>query len=377
MDGAGIGRFLDGFFSDDAHIDRNKWNYADGCLLLAARALYEATGERKYADYVLAYAARYVGRDGTIFTYRPEHHKLDDILPGRGLLFACERMGDGRYLTALRALEKQLETQPRTASGNYWHKDIYPHQVWLDGLFMAQPFRAELDAFRGRADSLPDILSQFETVRKVMRDERTGLYVHGWDESRAAFWADPVTGRSKNVWLRAMGWMLMALADTVEAAGPDARERLSPLGAFLREALDALLVWRDPETGLFWQVVDRPDLAASGNYLETSGSAMTAAAILKGCRLGLLPEGTYRPAAESILAGLARYRLAMRDGAPVLAGTCAVAGLGPERGRRDGTAEYYFSEPVADNDNKGVAALGMAWAQYLMLTGKENANHEC
>ncbi len=365
--GERIWRYLRLIYSDDARIDRNKWNYADGCLLLAAKQIFDATGLSRFRDYVLRYTDRYVRGDGTIATYRPEDRKLDDILPGRAVLFALRETGEDRYRLALETLEAHLEAQPRTSSGNYWHKKIYPHQVWLDGLFMAQPFRAELDAFHGRRECLPDILSQFENVRRYMRDEKTGLYVHGWDESRTAFWVDSSTGRSKNVWLRAMGWFLMALADTVEAAGPDMRGELEPLGKQLREALDALLPWQDRETGLFWQVADRPDLHKLGNYLETSGSAMTAAAILKGCQLGLLPEERYRPAAEKALEGIARERLAERDGALVLTGTCAVAGLGPERGRRDGTCEYYFSEPVADNDNKGAAALAMAWAQEILL----------
>lgn len=363
-----VERFIDGFFADPGHIDWGKWNYADGCLVLAARQLYEATGRREFRDYALRYTDRYVGADGSIATYRPEHHKLDDILPGRGILFALRETGEARYRLALGSLERQLAEQPRTGCGNYWHKDLYPHQVWLDGLFMAQPFRAELDGLRGSRENLADILEQFANVRKYMRDEKTGLYVHGWDESRSVFWADPATGRSKSIWLRAMGWFLMALADTAEAT----EEAAGPLGVQLREALDALLHWQDPETGLFWQVADRPDLRDRGNYPETSGSAMTAAAIWKGCRLGLLPAERYAPAAEKILAGIARERIVERDGSPVLTGTCAVAGLGPEPGRRDGTADYYFSEPVTDNDNKGAAALAMAWAQER-LWNKENS----
>ncbi len=367
LDEAKLRRFIDGFFADNSHMDWNKWNYADGCLLTAARQLYQATGRRGFRDYVLRYTDRYISKDGVIYTYRPEDLKLDDILPGRAVLFALGETGEERYALALTALEKQLENQPRTRSGNFWHKKIYPNQVWLDGLFMAQPFRMALDTSRGGNDHAGDILTQFENVRKTMRDERTGLYYHGYDESRSVFWADPVTGCSKNIWLRAMGWFLMSLADTVEEAGPGERGRLASLGNILREAIDALLVWRDPDTGLFFQVVDRPDLRDRGNYTETSGSAMTAAAVFKARRLGLLPAERYIPAAEEILAALVRDRIVEKGGKPVLAGTCAVAGLGPEKGRRDGTAEYYFSEPVVDDDNKGVAALAMAWAQYLLL----------
>ncbi len=365
MDTQKLQSYIDDFYRDLGRLNLDKWNYADGCAAVAATQLYAATGDRKFRDYALAYADSFVASDGTIRTYRPEEYRLDDVLPGRALIFAYKETGEKRYMAAVEKLLKQLETQPRTASGNYWHKKIYPHQIWLDGLYMAQPFRMEAEALTGETSQYLDICEQFEHVRVLMRDEKTGLYYHGCDESRSIFWADPVTGCSKNFWLRAMGWYVMALADTVEAMDRHVYDYMRPMQDTLRDALRSMLHFADPETGLLYQVIDKPELR--GNYLETSGSAMTAAAIFKACRMELILEEKYRPGAEKILSSLIDNRLVEKDGQLKLTDTCAVAGLGPDVGRRDGTVGYYLSEPVVDDDVKGAAALFMAYAQYLML----------
>ena len=347
-------QYIDGFYFDEYRLKQDKWSYDDACVLLGAIQMYKATQREEFRDYVLRYTDRYVSAAGEIYTYRPEDRKLDDIL-------------GGRYRKALSRLWEQLESQPRTASGNYWHKNIYPDQVWLDGLYMAQPFRAAFDTKFGKKNSYIDIVTQFYNVRKAMRDPKTGLYYHGYDESRRAFWADKKTGLSKNVWLRAMGWLLMALVDTAEEMDSKVYDCIRPLQDFYREAVKALLAYEDPETGLWYQVVDRADLRDSGNYLETSGSAMAAASIFKACRLRLILMEKYRPSAEKVMDTLISRRLVSRDGRLALTGNCAVAGLGPKPGPRDGSVEYYFSEPVVDDDNKGAGALTMAYAQYLLL----------
>lgn len=356
-------RYIDLFYSEPQRIRWDKWNYADGCLMVAAQQLYQATGKEKFRDYILRYTDSYVTQDGGIRTYRGEDYKLDDVLPGRALLFAWEETGQERYRLAIERLLLQLEEQPRTSGGNYWHKKIYPNQVWLDGLFMAQPFRMAYDTRYGKKERYPDICRQFANVRRSMRDEKSGLYYHGYDDSRTIFWADPASGCSANFWLRAIGWYLVALADTIEEMDRSVYDLMRDLQDQLKESLKALLAYRDPKTGLFYQVVDRAD--QKGNYLETSGSAMVAAVIFKGCRLGLLLGEKYLPYAEQILNSLIEDRIQEKDGKLALAGTCAVAGLGPEPGRRDGSVEYYLSEPVVYDDNKGSAALFMAYAQYL------------
>ena len=314
MDFEKLNRFINVFFADDSRLQWDKWNYADGCLALAAVQLYEATGQEKFKTYALNYADRYVLADGTIRTYRQEDYKLDDVLPGRALFFAWKQTGDERYHKAIESLGTQLAGQPRTASGNYWHKKIYPNQVWLDGLFMAQPFRMTLDASRGSKDQYLDVCNQFENVRKNMRDPKTGLYFHGFDESKSIFWADPESGCSQNFWLRAMGWYLVSLIDTMEEMDRHVYDYLRPLQDTLREALQSILKYQDPGTGLFWQVIDRADLASEGNYLETSGSAMVAVTIFKASRLRLILGEKYLPAAEKILDSLIRDRIVRRGG---------------------------------------------------------------
>ncbi len=361
--------YIDLFYSELERLDMNKWNYADGCVLSAAEQLFEATGDSKFRDYILRYADCYVLPDGSIRTYKPLEYKLDDVQPGRALLFAYRETGEERYILAAKNLLGQLERQPRTASGSYWHKKIYPEQVWLDGLYMAQPFRMAYDTRYGKKDAYTDICRQFENVRRNMRDPDTGLYYHGFDESRSVFWADRKTGLSGSFWLRSIGWLLMALTDTAEEMDRRVYDCLRPLQDMYKDAVKALLNYRCAENGLLLQVVDRPDL--EGNYCETSGSAMTAASIFKACRLRLVLTEKYLPAAENILSSLIKEKLRIKDGRPVLTDTCSVAGLGPDIGRRDGTAEYYLSEPRADDDSKGAAALFMAYAQYLMLKKTE------
>ncbi len=358
-------RYLTDFYADEERLSQNKWNYADGCVLVAAMQLYKATGLELFRDYVLRYTDHYVTQKGKIETYHGGDFKLDDILPGRALLFAYQETGEKRYQIAMDKLLVQLDRQPRTESGNYWHKKIYPNQVWLDGLYMAQPFRMSYDTIYGKKDHYLDICKQFNNVRKNMRDPVSGLYYHGFDESRSAFWADPVSGCSRNFWLRAIGWFLMGLVDTIEEMDRKVYDFMRPLQEIYKEALKALLVYQDGETGLLYQVVDHPE--CKGNYLETSGSAMTAASILKACRLRLILMEKYRPVAEKMLGSLIDTKLVEKNGKLVLKDTCSVAGLGPDKGCRDGSIAYYLSEPLADDDNKGAAALFMAYAQYLLL----------
>lgn len=359
-------RFIHSFYEGEGRLQWNLWNYVDGCAVVAAVQLWEASGQELFREYILRYTDHFVTQNGEIISYRPEEFRLDDILPGRALLFAYGETGEEKYQAALRRLMAQLERQPRTASGNYWHKKIYPNQVWLDGLYMAQPFRAEYAARFGGREAYEDICAQFTRVREWMRDPVSGLYYHGFDESRSVFWADRNSGLSRNFWLRAIGWYLMGIADTMEAM-PEEDSRRQELGEIYEEALEGLMKYQDRDTGLFYQVVDHPELAGEGNYLETSGSAMTAASIFKACRLGMPGARKYETAAGKILAFLIDERIAEKGGKTVLTGTCSVAGLGPEPGRRDGSVAYYLSEPVADNDNKGIAALFMAYAQYLLL----------
>ncbi len=357
--------FIEDYYKDFSKVRFDKWNYEDGCILIAAIQLYQATGKELFRDFVIGYMDKYVLEDGSIQHYRKEDYNLDNVAPGRALLFACEQTGREKFRKAADLLMEQLLNHPRTASGNFWHKKIYPNQVWLDGLFMAQPFFMAYDTKLGKKEHYIDIASQFYNVRKYMFDEEAGLYYHGYDESREVFWADPVTGRSKNFWLRATAWYQMAIVDTLEAMSIAIYEDYRGLSDLYTEGIKGLLRYQDKETKLFYQVLNLPD--EEGNYQETSGSAMLAASIMKACRQKVLLPEKYWKVGEEILDNVIERKLSRTPEGFELKDCCRVAGLGPEKDhRRDGSVAYYLSEPNVVNDNKAIAALFMAYAQYLL-----------
>lgn len=358
-------RFIADFYRDLSKVKMDKWNYEDGCILTAAIQLYEATGKERFRDFILEYMDSYVTAAGEILHYKREDFNLDNIAPGRAVIFAYEQTGEERYRRAMELLLSQLAEQPRIKAGNFWHKKIYPNQVWLDGLFMAQPFYIAYDTKFGGKTHYVDITDQFELVHKKMFHPQKKLYYHGYDESRSIFWADKKSGCSANFWLRSIAWFLMALVDTMEEMDNWAYDYYRQLLDIYKEGLLGILAYRDTESGLFYQVVDRADIP--GNYLETSGSSMIAASILKACRLKVLLAEKYQPVGEAILESIIEQKLQEKDGVLTLQGNCSVAGLGPQEGRRDGSVEYYLSEPVTADDRKGIAATFMAYAQYLKL----------
>ena len=336
------------------------WNYIDGCMLNALLTLSEITGEAVFADFVETFVDSFVGEDGTIRTYDPAKYNLDDINEGRVLFPLYRKTGRKKYRLAADRLAEQLKDQPRTWEGNFWHKRIYPDQVWLDGIYMAQPFRALYARELGDRD-YSDIVHQIETVRRRMFDPEKGLYYHGYDASKTIFWADPTTGCSKHFWLRAIGWFATALADLMEIVDdPAALDGLRPV---FTELMAGIAPYAEADTGMYYQVVDQG--AREGNYLETSGSSMIAYAMLKGARLGVLSQ-EYAILGKKTFDGILR-RYFKAEGADVeLGGICLVAGLGPaDNPRRDGSYEYYISEPIVKNDAKGVAPLVMCYTEVI------------
>ena len=333
------------------------WNYIDGCMLNCLLELSRITGDGRYAAFVERVAEHFVAEDGSIRTLQPEKANLDDINEGRILFEMYQKTGNQKYRLAADRLRQMLRDQPRTYEGNFWHKAIYPNQVWLDGIYMAQPFYALYEKNFGSGD-YSDIIRQIETVRARMYSPEKGLYYHGYDASKTAFWADPETGCSRNFWLRSLGWFSVALADLMEIL-PEADR--APLAAIFTELMENLRAYADPETGMYWQVPDQP--GREGNYLETSGSAMLSYAMLKGARLGLLaPE--FRSLGDKTFHGILDRYLRFTDDGLDLGGICLVAGLGPENNRRrDGSYEYYISEPVVRNDAKGVAPFVLAYTE--------------
>ena len=336
------------------------WNYIDGCMLNALLTLSEITGEAVFADFVETFVDAFISEDGAIRTYDPSKYNLDDVNEGRVLFPLYRKTGREKYRLAADRLAEQLKDQPRTWEGNFWHKRIYPDQVWLDGIYMAQPFRALYARELGDRD-YSDIVHQIETVRRRMFDPEKGLYYHGYDASKTIFWADPTTGCSKHFWLRAIGWFATALADLMEIVDdPAALDGLRPV---FTELMAGIAPYAEADTGMYYQVVDQG--AREGNYLETSGSSMIAYAMLKGARLGVLSQ-EYAILGKKTFDGILR-RYFKAEGADVeLGGICLVAGLGPaDNPRRDGSYEYYISEPIVKNDAKGVAPLVMCYTEVI------------
>lgn len=338
------------------------WNYIDGCMITALLAMSDITGDARYFDFAEGFIDWFVLDDGTIRTYDRKKYNLDDINEGRVLFPLYAKTGKEKYKKAAENLYRQIQEQPRTFEGNFWHKAIYPNQVWLDGLYMAQPFYALYETTFGSGD-VSDTLSQIANVRLRMFDEARKLYYHGYDATRTIFWADPVTGCSKNFWLRSVGWFSVALVDLCEILPNGAgRDRLCEI---FNELIAGVAPYADKETGLYWQVVDQG--GREGNYLETSGSSMLAYSMLKGARLGVLPK-EYAAKGEKTFRGIVDKYLSFTDGELNLGGICLVAGLGPEDNpRRDGSYEYYISEPVVENDAKGVAPFVLCYTEIKRL----------
>ncbi|MBE5815602.1 MAG: glycosyl hydrolase family 88 [Clostridiales bacterium] len=342
----------------------NGWNYIDGCMMIALLNLHRITGESRYYEFAERFLDHYVFEDGTLRGYKEADYNLDNICEGRVLFDVYAKSGKEKYRKAIDTLYGQLLRQPRTHEGNFWHKQIYPNQVWLDGLYMAQVFYARYTTEMEACKGYEDIRSQFRTVRERMYDQNTGLYRHGYDASKTAFWADPDTGCSKNPWLRSLGWFSAALIDVTAEIAPGHEDFRSDMVAIARELAKNLLPYIDPETDMLWQVPHR--IGQEGNYPETSGSAMVAYFYLKGARLGLL-DASYADVGARIFLAICKRYLSQREGKLNLGGICLVAGLGPENNRRrDGTYEYYISEPVVENDAKGLAPFLMCYTELLM-----------
>lgn len=342
------------------------WNYIDGCMIMAMIEIYQATGEKKYYDFADAFIDYRVKEDGTIAGYSVEEYNIDNVNAGKTLLSLYEINGKEKYRKAIDLIYSQVQNQPRTKEGNFWHKKIYPHQVWLDGLYMGQPFYMEYETKFNHKKNYQDIFAQFANVVKYMRDETTGLYYHGYDSSKEMFWCNKETGLSQHFWLRAIGWYSMAILDTLSKcdASESYQEEYQDLQQVFVELMDSMLRFQD-ESGMWYQL---PALGGKEpNYLETSGSAIMAYSLLKGVRLGFLPE-SYREHGLRAFHGICDKYLKEEKGSLSLDGICLVAGLGPaDNTRRDGTFEYYMSEPIVKDDAKGVGPLLLAYTELRRL----------
>ena len=338
-----------------------RWDYTQGVVLGAIERVALARRDAAMLAYVKTNMDRWVRPDGAIETYEPEEFNLDHVSQGRLLFGLWERTKDARYRKAAELLRSQLRTQPRTAEGGFWHKQIYPQQMWLDGLYMAEPFYAQYARAFGEPAAFDDVARQFLLVARRTRDPRTDLMYHGWDAARAQKWADSATGLSPNFWGRAMGWYMVAVVETLDHFPADHPDRAAIVRT-LRDAAAGVARVQDPVTGLWWDVLDQPNRA--GNYLEASASSMFAYAFAKGARLGYL-DASYRQVAarafDGLLANLVREN---GDGTVSLINVCQVSGLGgaprKDGSYRDGSFAYYVSEPVVTDDYKGVGPFILA-----------------
>ncbi len=332
------------------------WNYELGTLLQGMDSVWLATVDSRYFNYIKASVDQLVTPDGSIPTLKPEERQLDNILLGRQLLLLYGVTQNKRYLTAATYLYDQLAQQPRNADGGYWHKQRYPNQMWLDGLYMAEPFRAQYAVLSHHPEEFADITHQFELIQQHARDPKTGLLYHGWDASMQERWANKQTGDSSQFWARGMGWYMMALVDTLDyyPEGDPGRPRLI---GFLRQTAAAVARYQDKKSGLWYTMMDRP--SEKGNYFESSSACMFVYAFAKGVRRGYLPE-SYLVNAKRGYKGILTQFVPTSAGNDVsLTGTVKASGLGGEP-YRDGTYAYYIGEKVIANDPKGVGALLMA-----------------
>ncbi|MCL2593413.1 MAG: glycoside hydrolase family 88 protein [Defluviitaleaceae bacterium] len=340
------------------------WNYIDGCMMNSLLKLYNQTGDERYIKFIDEFMDFYINEDGLPLGFEIETYNLDNVCPGQSLFDLYKITSKEKYKKCIELLFKQLKEQPRTHENNFWHKQIYPNQVWLDGLYMAQVFNVRYGLENNKYECIDDMIKQFEIVRERMYIVEKGLYVHGYDASKSIFWANKETGRSANFWLRAMGWYSVALIDIIGLL-PETDEHRKTLVSLLEEFLSEICKYQNEETGLYWQVVDKA--GKEGNYLETSGSAMVAYAMLKGARLGVLPAN-FRDLGKKTFDGIYNKYMSESEDGLNLKGICLVAGLGPyDNLRRDGSYEYYISEPVVENDAKGVAPFFMCYTEIKLL----------
>ncbi len=340
----------------------DEWNYQWGFVLKGFEHLWRATGERKYFDYLRRNIDGFVLPGGAIRGYRRSEYNVDRLNTGKALFALYEQTSEQKYKNALDLLRSQLDTHPRTPSGGFWHKQMYPYQMWLDGIYMADAFYAqyaatfEKDDLQRAARVFDDIAHQITLVEQHTRDEKTGLLYHAWDESKRMSWADPRTGCSPHFWGRAMGWYGMALVDILDFF-PAEHERRAALVGVLNRLVDALAGVQDPATKVWYQILDQG--ARPGNYLESSASCMFAYTMAKGARQRLLPP-KWLAAARSAYAGILEQFIQVdEDGQVHLTRTCRSAGLGGTP-YRDGSFDYYIGEPVVTDNYHGLGAFLLA-----------------
>jgi unsaturated rhamnogalacturonyl hydrolase len=344
---------------------KTRWHYELGTVLVGFQQLYEATGDRRYFDFIKTNIDEFVREDGTIDTYEVEEYNLDQINSGKLLFLLYDETGEERYRQAAQLLRRQLEEHPRTSEDGYWHKQVYPYQMWLDGIYMASPFYAQYAEVHGEAEAFDDIAHQILLITRYTRDPRTGLFYHAWDETREMLWSDPLTGLSENFWGRAIGWYAMALVDVLDFLPADHKDREEVI-RILRGLADAVVGVQDPVTGTWYQVLDLP--GREENYHEASATAMFVYALAKGVRHGYLGAEYLHNARRGYQGMLDEFITIDENGHVDMNRIVSVGGLGG-RQERDGSFEYYMSEDIVTNDWKGLGPFIMASVEIERANG--------
>lgn len=343
---------------------KTKWDYTAGLFTLSLLKLNEKVPTPGYVAFSKDAIGSFIGPDGSIQGYKREEYNIDNVAPGRTVLALYQLTGEERYRRCADLLRHQLQSHPRTSDGGFWHKQRYPWQMWLDGLFMGAPFYAEYTKlFQGPPEDFNDIVRQFQLIDKHLFDAKSGLFFHGWDEKREQEWADKSTGTSSNFWGRALGWFAMAQVDVLDYL-PAKHPGRAEIIKLIQKTASGVRKHQDAESGLWWQVLDQG--GRKGNYLEATASAMFVYSMAKAVNNGHLSRD-YVPAIINGYSGIIG-RLVRKDGSGGISLTqcCSVAGLGYGR---DGSYEYYLREPIVDNDLKGVGPFILAGIEVQKLLG--------
>ncbi|MEQ1765609.1 MAG: glycoside hydrolase family 88 protein, partial [Pyrinomonadaceae bacterium] len=326
------------------------WNYEQGVVLKAIEQMWYATGDPKYFRHIQTGMDFWINEDGTHKDYQLDEYNIDHVTPALAMMMLYRTANQGeKYKKMIELFRSQLKTHPRTKEGGFWHKKIYPWQMWLDGLYMGEPFYAEYSKVFGE-DNWNDIANQFVWMEKHSLDPKTGLLYHGWDESKEQRWANKQTGQSPHFWGRAMGWYAMGLVDTLDHFPKD-HPRRKELEVILDRVATAITKVQDPKSGVWWDILDLG--GKEKNYLESSGSVMFVYAIARGVREGYLPEKHMKVAVRGWDGIKKEFIKANADGTTDWHGTVSVSGLGGNP-YRDGSYEYYMSEKLRVNDAKGL-----------------------
>ena len=342
------------------------WNYEIGVVLMGFERLHQLTKDQTYIDYTKHIIDHFITADGGIRTYVVDEYNSDNIPPGRQLLRLYDLYKEQKYITAATTLRNQISIQPRNKAGGFWHKLKYPSQMWLDGLYMIEPFYAAYAVVKNQPADFNDIINQFVIMEKYGRDAKTGLLYHGWDESKLQGWANKQTGVSPEFWSRSMGWYMMALVDVLDFI-PKNHPRRKELIEILNRTSTAIVKFQDAKSGVWWQVTDKAN--KEKNYLESSGTAMFVFALAKGIRLHYLPA-TFNTALQKAYNGMIKQFVTTdANGQYHFIQAVAGAGLGGIP-YRDGTYEYYVNEPRRDDDLKAIGPFIQACIEMELLKKK-------